>query len=133
MKLRKVTRVVQGKPAVDGAGVRLNRVLGGSTIEDFDIKPQYVSLVEENGEFVKVISGEYEDVRTETTHHIQMKLLDDDEIMEASASMEKVLHIILVSAPPSHEPLAWGGPIVMNTREELQLAFDELRAGTFIK
>ena len=124
---------VQGKPAIDCSGVCLNRVLGDSTIGDFDIKPQYVSLVEENGEFVKVISGEYEDVRTETTHHIQVKLLDDDEIMEASVSTEKVLHIILASAAPSHEPLAWGGPIVMNTRGELQLAFDELRDGTFIK
>jgi redox-sensitive bicupin YhaK (pirin superfamily) len=34
---------------------------------------------------------------------------------------------------PIHEPIAWGGPIVMNTREELQIAFDELDQGTFIK
>ena len=40
---------------------------------------------------------------------------------------------ILASAPALHEPVAWGGPIVMNTREELQHAFDELQAGTFIK
>jgi len=31
------------------------------------------------------------------------------------------------------EPVAWGGPIVMNTRDELQTAFTELRLGTFIK
>jgi len=43
------------------------------------------------------------------------------------------VRFILASAPPLHEPVAWGGPIVMNTREELQLAFEELRAGTFIK
>ena len=30
-------------------------------------------------------------------------------------------------------PVAWYGPIVMNTREELQLAFEEYRNGTFIK
>ena len=41
--------------------------------------------------------------------------------------------ILLVSSLALNEPVAWGGPIVMNTREELQLAFDELRAGTFIK
>jgi hypothetical protein len=34
---------------------------------------------------------------------------------------------------PLHEPVSWGGPIVMNTREELELAFQELEAGTFIK
>ena len=31
------------------------------------------------------------------------------------------------------EPVAWGGPIVMNTREELSDAFRELEAGTFLK
>lgn len=31
------------------------------------------------------------------------------------------------------EPVAWGGPIVMNTRTELEMAFDELRRGTFLK
>ena len=36
MKTRTIARVVTGKPAVDGAGVKLTRVLGGETIEDFD-------------------------------------------------------------------------------------------------
>ncbi|NLL43281.1 MAG: pirin family protein [Firmicutes bacterium] len=40
---------------------------------------------------------------------------------------------VLLSARPLQEPIAWGGPIVMNTREELQLAFEELRNDTFIK
>lgn len=34
---------------------------------------------------------------------------------------------------PLQEPVAWGGPIVMNTREELDEAFTELQDGTFIK
>jgi redox-sensitive bicupin YhaK (pirin superfamily) len=32
-----------------------------------------------------------------------------------------------------HEPIAWGGPIVMNTQEELRHAFDEIEDGTFLK
>jgi redox-sensitive bicupin YhaK (pirin superfamily) len=40
---------------------------------------------------------------------------------------------ILLSAKPIKEPIAWGGPIVVNTREELKLAFEELRNNTFIK
>ncbi|HUL38745.1 MAG TPA: pirin family protein [Methanomassiliicoccales archaeon] len=34
---------------------------------------------------------------------------------------------------PLHESIAWGGPIVMNTREELDQAFEELERGTFIR
>lgn len=40
---------------------------------------------------------------------------------------------VLARAEPLHEPIAWGGPIVMNTRAELEHAFDELNRGTFIK
>jgi hypothetical protein len=40
---------------------------------------------------------------------------------------------MFASAKPLKEPIAWGGPIVMNTSEELDLAFSELKTGTFIK
>ena len=43
------------------------------------------------------------------------------------------LRFILCQAKALNEPIAWGGPIVMNTRQELQQAFDELDKGTFIK
>lgn len=40
---------------------------------------------------------------------------------------------LLIAGKPLLEPIAWGGPIVMNTQEELQLAFREFQNGTFIK
>ena len=43
------------------------------------------------------------------------------------------LRFLLVSGKPLEEPVAWRGPIVMNTREELQQAYAELREGSFIK
>ena len=46
---------------------------------------------------------------------------------------EKGMRFLLVSGQPLQEPVAWQGPIVMNTKEELQTAYDELRRGTFIK
>jgi redox-sensitive bicupin YhaK (pirin superfamily) len=40
---------------------------------------------------------------------------------------------LLVSGRPIKEPIAWGGPVVMNTEEELETAFREIRNGTFIR
>jgi redox-sensitive bicupin YhaK (pirin superfamily) len=43
------------------------------------------------------------------------------------------VRFLLVSGEPIAEPVAWHGPIVMNTQEELKQAMAELRDGTFIK
>lgn len=43
------------------------------------------------------------------------------------------VRFLLVSGQPLEEPVAWRGPIVMNTRQELAQAFAELQDGTFIK
>jgi hypothetical protein len=46
---------------------------------------------------------------------------------------EMGIRFLLVSGKPIEEPVAWYGPIVMNTQEELRQAASELRQGTFIK
>ena len=43
------------------------------------------------------------------------------------------IRFLLISGAPIEEPVAWHGPIVMNTRAELERAFADLRNGTFIK
>jgi hypothetical protein len=43
------------------------------------------------------------------------------------------LRFLLISGKPIGESIAWRGPIVMNTQQELRVAFDELDQGTFIK
>jgi len=43
------------------------------------------------------------------------------------------VRFLLVSGQPLQEPVAWYGPIVMNTQAELRQAFDELERGTFLK
>ena len=46
---------------------------------------------------------------------------------------EDGIRFLLVSGKPLEEPVAWYGPIVMNTQQELQEAFRELEKGTFLK
>ena len=46
---------------------------------------------------------------------------------------ESGIRFLLVSGKPLEEPIAWYGPVVMNTEEELRQAFREIREGTFIK
>jgi hypothetical protein len=43
------------------------------------------------------------------------------------------VRFLLISGKPLGEPVAWGGPIVMNTRAELRTAFEEYEIGTFLK
>jgi redox-sensitive bicupin YhaK (pirin superfamily) len=45
---------------------------------------------------------------------------------------EEGIRFLLVSGKPLQEPVAWYGPIVMNTQEQLRQAFDELEKGTFL-
>jgi len=54
----------------------------------------------------------------------------DEVTLEAG---DEGIRFLLVSGRPLGEPVAWYGPIVMNTREQLREAFDELERGTFLK
>src|SRR5437667_5439774 len=54
----------------------------------------------------------------------------DEIVVEAG---EQGIRFLLVSGKPIEEPVAWYGPIVMNTREELEQAYRELEQGTFIQ
>lgn len=56
----------------------------------------------------------------------------DGNFIEVKAG-EKGVRFLFVSGKPIEEPVAWYGPIVMNTQEELKTAFEEYRNGTFIK
>ena len=60
-----------------------------------------------------------------------VKLTSGDQI-EIKAADEKS-QVLFISSRRLDEPVAWGGPIVMNTKEELNKAFDDLRKGTFIQ
>ena len=59
-------------------------------------------------------------------------LFDAGDEVEVQAG-EDGIRFLLISGKPLEEPVAWYGPIVMNTQEQLQQAFLELQKGTFLK
>ncbi len=56
----------------------------------------------------------------------------DGDAVQATAGQDGA-RFLLISGKPLREPVAWYGPIVMNTEEELRTAFREYQEGTFIK
>ena len=54
-----------------------------------------------------------------------------DEVMVQAG--DDGIRFLLVSGRPLEEPVAWYGPIVMNTQQQLQQAFEELERGIFLK
>jgi redox-sensitive bicupin YhaK (pirin superfamily) len=60
-------------------------------------------------------------------------LFGPGEEIEIEAAGPADLRLLFFQGPPLGEPVAWGGPIVMNTEDELRLAFLELEKGDFIK
>jgi redox-sensitive bicupin YhaK (pirin superfamily) len=68
----------------------------------------------------------------EQTGNRSLVLFDSGDEVTVQAGEEGV-RFILVSGKPIKEPVAWYGPIVMNSQAELQQAFTELRSGAFIK
>ncbi len=56
---------------------------------------------------------------------------DGDEVMVSTEG--DPVRFLLISGKPIGEPVAWYGPIVMNTNEELRIAFEEFNNGTFVR
>jgi len=76
--------------------------------------------------------GENDILVREQTGNRSLVLFDSGEEVTVQAG-EEGIRFLLVSGKPIEEPVAWYGPIVMNTQAELQQAFAELRSGSFIK
>ncbi len=82
----------------------------------------------------EVIGSNYFDTKRECRIGPEHVVLyeDKDGAVEVVTEKEPV-RFLLISGKPIGEPVAWYGPIVMNTQEELKLAFEEYQNGTFIK
>jgi len=69
---------------------------------------------------------------TDLTGNRSLVLFDSGDEVGVQAGPEGI-RFLMVSGQPLEEPVAWRGPIVMNTQDELRQAYEELRTGTFIR
>lgn len=79
----------------------------------------------------KEVMGQELNIRDMSGDRTLVKFGTGDEIVVQAG--EKGIRFLLIAGTPIQEPVAWHGPIVMNTREELLQAFDDLRNDRFIK
>jgi len=141
-----------------------------------DITKQDIPIIKESGKEIKIIAGEYHDIKGPVSDLIvdvvyyditlnnnskfSYQTKDDyttfsylingsgifnntqvkthncilfDKGHNVDVKSTKNLRFLLISGQPLYESVAWGGPIVMNTQEELQKAFKDLDNGTFIR
>jgi quercetin 2,3-dioxygenase len=84
------------------------------------------------GVLTEATDGSDHVARDHDTGNRSLVLFDsgDEVIVQAG---DEGIRFLLVSGKPLEEPVAWYGPIVMNTQDELRQAISDLRAGTFIK
>ncbi len=98
------------------------RLKGGMSLSH-EAKKGYASfcyLIEGTGEFDGTKLEKAQLILFTETGNIAVQAIED-------------IHYLFVTGQQLNEPVAWGGPIVMNTQKELDMAFRELDEGTFIK
>jgi hypothetical protein len=134
-----------------GSGVEVKVIAGdiGGTkgpVRDIVVEPQYLDVTvparkgfehpvkKGHTAFAYVIEGEgnFSAGAKDAIGPEHVLLFGDGDRVDISAAKQP-LRFLLVSGKPLGEPVAWGGPIVMNTQEELELAFEEYDNGTFLK
>ena len=136
--------VVNDKAKVKIICGEVNGVKG--PVQDIITDPEYLDVsIEPNSEFKHSIDN---------THNVFAYVIEGEAIFDPTKdkivgaehlvifregdevliqTKDKSVRFLLISGKPIGEPVAWRGPIVMNTEEELRIAFNEYNKGTFIK
>jgi quercetin 2,3-dioxygenase len=81
----------------------------------------------------EVVGTNYFDFKRQCACSAENLVLYGDGDAVTVTTQKSPVRFLLVSGKPIGEPVAWYGPIVMNTQEELQIAFEEYEKGSFIK
>jgi redox-sensitive bicupin YhaK (pirin superfamily) len=94
---------------------------------ELKVKPGYTTFA-----YIFGGSGYFAEDKKKLIEKGHLVLFDDGDAIKISTQDEPV-RFLLASGKPLREPIAWYGPIVMNTQKELDIAFMEYRNGTFTK
>jgi len=115
-------------------------------VQDIVTDPQYLDVtVPRDSDFIHTVkrghtafayifegSGRFDDPKVKSVARENLILFSNGDQVVVRTEQEPV-RFLLISGKPIGEPVAWRGPIVMNTQEELKVAFEEYSNGTFIK
>ncbi len=111
----------------------IHKTQRGHTVFAYVIGGKGIFCNEKNPFSYDVAGENYFDMERDSYIHNGMAVLfgADDQVTVMTQS--EPVRFLLISGKPIGEPIAWYGPIVMNTEEELKVAFEEYQNGTFIK
>lgn len=90
-----------------------------------------IETEEDKSVLVFLLSGDAKIAGETISEKTAVKLTNGDSL--DIESLHEDVQILFISSDKLEEPVSWGGPIVMNTKEEVDLAFRELRDGNFLK
>lgn len=111
----------------------IHPVKRGHTVFAYVIAGKGYFCKEKNPFTYEVEGANYFDIQREPFVSQESLVLFDGGGQIAASTEDEPVRFLLISGKPIGEPIAWYGPIVMNTQEELKIAFEEYRKGTFIK
>ena len=98
----------------------------------FDGDGNFRAASDPMGVLTERTAGNDDDLVRECTGNRSLVFFDSGDEVTVQAG-DHGIRFLLVSGTPIKEPVAWYGPIVMNTQAELQVAIRDLQQGTFIK
>jgi redox-sensitive bicupin YhaK (pirin superfamily) len=105
----------------------------GHTVMAYVISGKGVFCNEKNPFAYDALGENYFDMERDPSIQNKTAVLFGDGDQVTVTAQDEAVRFLLISGKPIGEPVAWYGPIVMNTEEELSTAFEEYRNGTFIK
>jgi hypothetical protein len=110
-----------------------HRVQEGYTVFAYVIEGKGYFEPERDPYGFEVEGKNYFDFKRECIIGSESLVIFEDGADLAISTEDEGVRFLLISGKPIREPVAWYGPIVMNTQEELRIAFEEYQRGTFLK